>query len=194
MREETFGPVVGIMKVRDDEEARRVAVEPVHDPGSLGLLPACDLPSQEPVHEGSARVARRRMDDDPGRLVDDEQVLVLVHDGQIELLGLESALASLRDVDLELLTSLEPVALAAGRAVDEDVAVAEQAFRGRTRADLIDSREEAVETLAGRLGRHGEGELRHRSWGRAGWDSCAGSAAAARPRPMRAAMRRRRRR
>ena len=41
--------------------------------------------AEQRVDERSVGVARRRMDDEPGRLVDDEQVLVLVDDGDVDL-------------------------------------------------------------------------------------------------------------
>ena len=72
-------PLVRLLRPRDDHQPGRVAVEAVHDPGPLRVAAA-----------RSSRRARRRacplawpapgMDDEPGRLVDDEQVLVLPRD------------------------------------------------------------------------------------------------------------------
>jgi hypothetical protein len=51
------------------------------------------------------------MDDEARRLVHDEQVLVLVGDAQVELLGLETRRAPFRKLDVELVPGREPVAL-----------------------------------------------------------------------------------
>ena len=106
-------------------------------------------------------VPGRRVNDDASRLVDDEQVLVLPDNPQVEILGLESAGLTLGRLELDRLSSSEPVALRAPRTVDQDLARVEQPFGGRARANVVESREEAVEPLAGRLGRHDEGSSRH---------------------------------
>ena len=68
----------------DHQQAARVAIEAMDDPGSLDAGdPAAGRPvavGQERVDERAAGVAGRRMDDQPGRLVDDQQVVVLVDD------------------------------------------------------------------------------------------------------------------
>ncbi len=55
---------VRLRRARDDEQPRGVAVEPVHDPGPVGLLPALDVVGEQPVHERSGRMPGRRMDDE----------------------------------------------------------------------------------------------------------------------------------
>ena len=66
-----------------------------------------------------------RMDDDAGGLVDDEQVLVLPDDVEVHLLGCKrTGLGG--QLDDDLLPALEPVALRARLAVDEDGAVGDQ--------------------------------------------------------------------
>jgi hypothetical protein len=67
---------VRLLRARDDHEPGCVAVEPVHDPRPLGVVAAADRP-RERVDERSRRVAGAGMHDEPGRLVDHEQVLVL---------------------------------------------------------------------------------------------------------------------
>jgi hypothetical protein len=58
------------------------------------------------------------VDDHPGRLVDDEQVLVLVRDRKVD--GLRDERRRRRGwLELDLLPALEPVALRAAGAVDE---------------------------------------------------------------------------
>jgi hypothetical protein len=80
---EVLEPVIGLLRAGHDEQARRIAVEPVHDAGAV-LLPTPG-PSGETVDERTARVAGRRMNDDTGRLVDDEQLIVLVGDPELHL-------------------------------------------------------------------------------------------------------------
>ena len=95
----------------------------------------------------------RRVDDDPGRLVDDEQVLVLVGDSQVDRLGLEPERRLGRGVDLELLPTFETVALRPRRPVEADDACGDQPLGFAARSDLGQRGEEAVEPLArGRVG------------------------------------------
>jgi hypothetical protein len=61
----------------------------VHDPRPLSLLPALDRAAEEAVDECPAGVAGGRVHDDARRLVDDQEVLVLIGDPEIEILGLE---------------------------------------------------------------------------------------------------------
>jgi hypothetical protein len=58
------------------------------------------------------------VDDDPGRLVDDQQVLVLEGDPERELLCLERDRLGGRRLEAQLLPAREPVALGPRRAVD----------------------------------------------------------------------------
>jgi hypothetical protein len=59
------------------------------------------------------------MNDDPGGLVDDQEVLVLVGDRQRDVLGLELLRDWLGDLDPHLLPTLQPVALRTSVAVHE---------------------------------------------------------------------------
>ena len=67
-------PPVGLVVAGDDHQPRGVAVEPVDDPRALGLA----APEQvaEHVDQGLAAVAGRRVDDEPGGLVDHREALV----------------------------------------------------------------------------------------------------------------------
>jgi hypothetical protein len=76
---------VGLLRAGDDQQAGGVAVEPVHDPGSL-RFPARRAVRQHAVDERAGLVTPRRMNDDTRRLVDDEQMLVLVDDSEPHLL------------------------------------------------------------------------------------------------------------
>ena len=56
----------------------------------------------ERVDQGAALVPGRRMDDEPGRLVDDDQVLVLVDDGERDRLAQRLRPAPRRHVEHDL--------------------------------------------------------------------------------------------
>ena len=92
----------------DHQQAARVAVEPVddagpRDPGDAAVLRST-RPGQQRVHERVAVVmAGRRMDDETGRLVDDEQVVVLVDDPERDVRrGRQIERDGLRDVETHL--------------------------------------------------------------------------------------------
>ena len=70
-----------------DEQAGGVLVEPMHDARPLHAADARQAVAamgDERVHERAGLMSRRRVDDQPGRLVDDDEVVVLVHDGKID--------------------------------------------------------------------------------------------------------------
>ncbi len=73
----------------DDQEAGSLRVEPVNDARPSGLASARDLVGQESVNQRARRVARCGVHDDARRLVDHEQVRVLVRDPQRHVLRLE---------------------------------------------------------------------------------------------------------
>src|SRR5262249_14255582 len=64
---------------RDDENARRLLVEPVNDARTIVILLRGDEPSmEERVDDRAAPRPGSRMDDDAGRLVDRDELLVLI--------------------------------------------------------------------------------------------------------------------
>ena len=89
------------------------------------------------------------MHDDPGPLVDDEQVLVLVRESDIARFRHELRCRERFDVGLDQGPLLQPVALRPPLAVDEDAATLKQPLRCRARADRVLRREEAVEARPG---------------------------------------------
>ena len=130
-------------------------------PGPLGLLPARDRVREQAVDERAVRVAGRRVDDDAGRLVDDEQVLVLAGDPQVDLLGLERWSRGARAPRARRLLAARraggsSAALHRRRAPRPSPSRRSAAAREPTSSQR---REEAVEPLAGRLGRHDELQL-----------------------------------
>ena len=75
----------------DHQEAARVLVEPVHDarpPHAADARQAVAAMGDERVDERAARMPRRRMHDEPGRLVDHDEVVVLVDDRERDRLRL----------------------------------------------------------------------------------------------------------
>jgi hypothetical protein len=91
------------------------------------------------------------MDDDSGRLVDDEQVLVLVRDPELPLLRLQACADLLSNLDLEHLPALQPMALRPWLAVHADGAAREQSLGIPARANLGQRGNEAVEPLSSSL-------------------------------------------
>ena len=100
-----------------------------------------------PVRERDALVRPARVDDEASGLVDDEEVLVLVDDRQVELDRRQLRCAG--ELDLDLLPTLEPVALRARPPVDEHRAARHEPLRGRARAYLGEGRDDRVEPAAG---------------------------------------------
>src|SRR5437763_11672302 len=103
---EVLQPPVGIVRPRDDEQSGRVAVEPVNDPRPLADVSTRNPVLEQGVDERPALVPGPRVDDDAGRLVDDEQMLVLVGDAQLSFLGLQGDSLPPRDrLDFEQLAT-----------------------------------------------------------------------------------------
>ena len=144
---ELLEPLVGLVRAGYDEQARGVAVEPVDDSGPV-LVPAGG-PAGEAVDERPGRVAGAWMNDDARRLVHDEQVLVLVGDAELDVLGLDLPRRLRRKLDLKLLPALEAVALRACPAVHAHVAALDEPFGRGARADLGQLGEITVEPRAG---------------------------------------------
>ena len=78
-------PLVGLLRARKRHQPRRVAVEAMHDTGTLGVA-ARHLAGQR-VDERAAGMSGPWVDHEPGRLVDDEDVLVLPHDPRLRRWG-----------------------------------------------------------------------------------------------------------
>ena len=73
-------------RLRDDQEAARVLVEPMHDAGARHARELRRV-MQQRVEQRAVAVAGARMHDEPGRLVDDEERVVLGNDRQRDRLG-----------------------------------------------------------------------------------------------------------
>ena len=90
----------------DDHQARRAAIEPVHDAGPLLAADAAEIVDvmEQRVHQRAARVAGGRMHDHAGGLVDDDDVAILIDDRQRQRLRLRRRIDRLRHVDGDLLS------------------------------------------------------------------------------------------
>ena len=84
--------LVGQVRVRafvlgDDDQARRVLVEPVHDPRTPLAPDTLDVGrmGKDGVREGSIFVSRRGMDGHSRGFVDDDEIIVLEYDGERNL-------------------------------------------------------------------------------------------------------------
>lgn len=150
---EVLEPAVRLFASRDDEEAGRVTVEPVDDARSLGLAAGRSMRGER-LDERARRATRPGMHDQPGGLVHHQKVLILVGDPQAVRCRAHGRLCSRRAVDLQLLPTLEPVALGPRTTVEPDSPARHQPLGLATRADLREPGQEAVEALARRLGRN----------------------------------------
>ncbi len=133
---------------RGDQQAARVTVEAIHDAVHIVLIPedVMRVPAER-VSERVLIVPHGRMNRKPGRLIDDQDIFVLIDDRQWDL-GLDDirAVLGLEDVAAQPVTGSEdflqeasvpvqdePVeapALAAGRAVGMcDVSLSARVFR-----------------------------------------------------------------
>ena len=79
-------PRVRGLGLRDDEDAGGVLVETVDEPGAVRLAAPLLRAEEERVHEGAVPVPDRGVDDEAGRLVEDEEVLVLEEDRERDVL------------------------------------------------------------------------------------------------------------
>ena len=143
--------LVGTVRLRDQEHPRRVAVETVDDPGPQLAADAGQVADvvEEGIHERARRVARGGMDDEAGRLVDRDQVFVLVEDRERDVLGLDGGLARLGDVDRDLLARAHDVGPPGRASVDEHRAFGDELLDAGARHVRARQREKRVEAGSG---------------------------------------------
>ena len=115
-----------------------------------------------------------RMDDEGRRLVDNQQMRVLEHDVQRDILALRLGGLGGRDLQRHLLASDKAaVGVVDNATSDHGAALLDQRFDARARnmglGDFRAVREKAVEPRAGFLRRDREGEVRRGCFGRAGF-------------------------
>jgi hypothetical protein len=148
-------PLVGLLRARHDEQPRRVAVETVDDAGAI-LLPALCAGRGESLRERASGVSGGGMDHHAGGLVDDQEVLVRIRDGELGRRGGRLRRSRYRRLDLDLLSARELVALAAGPPLYEYRTRVEQALGRGAGSDLRQPSEVSVEPLAGGVRRDDE--------------------------------------
>ena len=137
-------------RARHQQHARGVAVEAVHDAGPIGAADPGQRPEPmgERVHHRAAPRAGRGVHDHAGRLVDGEQVCVLVEDGKGERLWLRRQRLGLGQLDLQPRAGAEQVGALARHPVDAHAPRVDQPLRLRPRPHLRHPRQEAIEAHA----------------------------------------------
>ena len=91
----------------DDEQTRRVPIEPVNDPCSTGVLPALGTRGER-LREGARPVTPSGMHDHSRGLVDDHQMRILEDDLERHVLRDIRRSANRLDVDIDPLTGQRP--------------------------------------------------------------------------------------
>ena len=114
--------VVGFGRARDDEQSARVLVEPMDEPGARHERQRRIVREQR-VLQCVRRIACARMHDQPGRFVDHQQCLVLVHDAQCDGLGRDGRIGR------EFCLHACPLAAAQARARRNDAAIEQHGAR-----------------------------------------------------------------
>ena len=141
---------VGLLAARHDEQPRRVLVEAMDD-ARARLVPAADAVLHEPVDERAVLVPGRRMHDDAGRLVDDQQPVVLVDERAVSASGLERCAGRrLRQV-VDLVARPAARAACAPASAHAHAAVLDEALRRGAR-EAGARRQHDVEARAGLVG------------------------------------------
>jgi len=170
--EQALQAAVRLLGAGNDQEAGGVAVEPMDDARPLGLRTSADA-TEQTLHQRAARMPRRRVNDEPSRLVDHQDVLVLVRESELAPFGLLCIWCSRGDGDREFLARAQAVALRATPPVDEHGAGSKQPLRRGTRADFGLLSEEAVDPRAGSIARDAKTERQGARRGRRGSRSTA---------------------
>ena len=146
------------------------AIEPVHDAGTQHAADAGQVGTvvEQRVHQRTARVSGRRVDHQAGRLVDDDQVRVLVQDDERDRFGSRGERRGFGRIDGDLRSRGDPLRRAGAAAIDRDAPRFDPALRLRAR-NAGEPSERLVEPLPGQTLVHREVQQRLRfSAGRAG--------------------------
>ena len=151
---EILQPLVRFLRAGNHEQARCVAVQPVDDPRPVRKFTSRDPPVEERVDERAALMTRGWMHDEPRRLVDDEQVLVVVGNSKLSLLRLQCRFRPLARRDLDGLAALETVTFRDTFAVYKDSAFGEQSLGLAAGAHLLQRSDKAVDPLSRSGGRN----------------------------------------
>src|SRR6266568_3996029 len=101
---------------------------------------------EQGIDERPARMAGRRVDDHICRLVDDDDVRILIPDRQGQRFGLRRRIDRFRDVDGDGMACFYRLIRLRCAACDVDLAVLDQPLDPRSRLIAQHRREEAIET------------------------------------------------
>ena len=114
----------------DHHDARRAAIETVDDARPLLAADAAQIVDmmQQGVDEGSARVPGGRMHDHASRLVDDDDIVVLVQDRERQLFRSRNRIDRLRHHNSDALSPLHRLIGLRRTSGDLDVALLDQAL------------------------------------------------------------------
>ena len=116
---------VSLVIPRDHHQPRGIPVEAVHDARALHATDRRPAPTtaEQAVNQRPGRMAGPRMHDEPRRLVDDDQVLVLVEHVKIHWFGFEPGRRRGRHFPAEAIAGAKPARRARRSIVEANVAV-----------------------------------------------------------------------
>ena len=119
---------MGLVVLGHEQQAGRVLVEAVHDARSQDAADAREVAHvvQQRIDQGAGAVAGRGVYDHARGLVDHEQVGVLVHDAEREILGLDVGGLGRGHRELDPVAGHGATALPGGGAVDRDATLLQQ--------------------------------------------------------------------
>src|SRR3954468_11396133 len=100
---------------------------------------------EQRIHQRAGIVPGGGMHDHACRLVDDDDVRVLVDDRQVQILGSWGGVPELGNLELDRSAGLEPVIRFGRAAVDLDQALLDQLLQVRTRLSSNDRYEKPIE-------------------------------------------------
>jgi len=125
----------GRLGLGDDEAARGVAVEAVDDAGAQFAADADQVLHlmEQAVHDGGVGDAGPRVDRDAGRLVDDQEVRVVVEHRHGQVDRLQLGRADLGQIDDDRRAQRRSFGRLRGAAIDADVTLVDQLLDPRAR-------------------------------------------------------------
>lgn len=145
-------PLMCRVGLRDDEKTRGVLVEAVNDARTFDTANAREAVTamgNQSIHQGPSVVSGGRMHDQAGRLIDHDDVLVLVHDVECDLFALNSRLFSRRNANRVCQARFDRRARLSYRVACADVTFANERLNASA-ADAFDFRcKPSIDTLAG---------------------------------------------
>ena len=116
-------------RARHHQQPARVTIQTVHDAGAVQITHRCKfgIAREQPANQRPGRVPCARMHDEPGRLVDHDHVVVVVHDGDRDVgFGPGRRVGFGFGQQLDDLARMQTAALADFTPVDEDRALLDE--------------------------------------------------------------------